>query len=352
MPALETWQKGVEMASSETDAVSEVLQIIIKDPHQGDGIHFKIKKKTKMLKVFEAWAAKKNVNREAWRFITDSGERIGDDATPKLLGLEDGDTIDAMTEQTGGVTGSGSRARMPHNNRVSSSASLKTNDMWSKTIGYDPYAAEGGGDDGGDAAQQAESMERAKGIMALAKISSAEQGNSDRSTNFAKQVFWGLKRKAPPKGYEVAALSDIDSEDDEDSSSSSDSSSDSDDDDDDDDDDGGGSGRSGGGGHDRKGGGEGSKHDRQPEKRSSGRDEEERAAAEEEKRRRKKERKARKKAEKAERKKHKKEKKARKKAERKEKKRRRKEKKSEEAEEGSDGGEDRKKKKKKKKSSH
>jgi hypothetical protein len=34
-----------------------------------------------------------------------------------------------------------SRVRMPHNNRVSASAALRTNSMWSKTIGYDPYAA-------------------------------------------------------------------------------------------------------------------------------------------------------------------------------------------------------------------
>jgi len=34
-----------------------------------------------------------------------------------------------------------SRSRMPHNNRVSGSNALKTNDIWSKTIGYDPYAA-------------------------------------------------------------------------------------------------------------------------------------------------------------------------------------------------------------------
>eukprot|EP01031_Cornospumella_fuschlensis_P033826 gene33825-40927_t len=29
---------------------------------------------------------------------------------------------------------------MPHGNRVSGSSALKTNDIWSKTIGYDPYA--------------------------------------------------------------------------------------------------------------------------------------------------------------------------------------------------------------------
>ena len=33
-----------------------------------------------------------------------------------------------------------SRIKMPHNNRMSSSTALKTNDIWSKTIGYDPYA--------------------------------------------------------------------------------------------------------------------------------------------------------------------------------------------------------------------
>lgn len=30
--------------------------------------------------------------------------------------------------------------KMPHNNRLSGSAALRTNDMWSKTIGHDPYA--------------------------------------------------------------------------------------------------------------------------------------------------------------------------------------------------------------------
>lgn len=34
-----------------------------------------------------------------------------------------------------------SRNRMPHNNRMSASSALKTNDIWSKTIGHDPYAA-------------------------------------------------------------------------------------------------------------------------------------------------------------------------------------------------------------------
>ena len=189
---------------------------------------FQLLRSTKMSEVYGAWAAGQGVDQKKWRFLWD-GIRVGIDATPGLLGLQDGDNLFAVLEQEGGVTGSGGRVRMPHNNRVSSSMSLKTNDMWSKTIGYDPYAADGAGSSssssGGGMATD-ESMERAKGIMALAKISSAEQGNSDRSTNFAKQVFWGLKRKAPPKGYEMVALSDENSDDDstEDSSSSGSSS--------------------------------------------------------------------------------------------------------------------------------
>ena len=189
---------------------------------------FQLLRSTKMSEVYGAWAAGRGVDQKKWRFLWD-GIRVGIDATPGLLGLQDGDNLFAVLEQEGGVTGSGGRVRMPHNNRVSSSMSLKTNDMWSKTIGYDPYAADGAGSSssssGGGMATD-ESMERAKGIMALAKISSAEQGNSDRSTNFAKQVFWGLKRKAPPKGYEMVALSDENSDDDstEDSSSSGSSS--------------------------------------------------------------------------------------------------------------------------------
>lgn len=54
---------------------------------------------------------------------------------------------------------------MPHNNRVSSSTALKTNDMWSKTIGYDPYANQ---DEDKDAEKNAI---HAESLMLLARIS-------------------------------------------------------------------------------------------------------------------------------------------------------------------------------------
>lgn len=60
------------------------------------------------------------------------------------------------------------RVRMPHGNRVSSSSALKMTGIWTNTIGYDPYAAEGGGP---DAEEEANAYEQAQGLMALAKLS-------------------------------------------------------------------------------------------------------------------------------------------------------------------------------------
>lgn len=55
---------------------------------------------------------------------------------------------------------------MPHNNRVSASAALRTNDMWSRTIGHDPYAA-----DGEKGKQQEDNSDQAASLMLLAKMS-------------------------------------------------------------------------------------------------------------------------------------------------------------------------------------
>ena len=62
---------------------------------------FKIKKTTKMSKVFSAYATRKGVDSKSLRFLLD-GERIGEDQTPKLLDLEDEDQIDCVLEQLGG----------------------------------------------------------------------------------------------------------------------------------------------------------------------------------------------------------------------------------------------------------
>jgi small ubiquitin-related modifier len=54
-----------------------------------------------MSKVFQTYANKKGVNVASLRFLLD-GERVEEDATPKMLELEDQDQIDCVLEQTGG----------------------------------------------------------------------------------------------------------------------------------------------------------------------------------------------------------------------------------------------------------
>ena len=54
-----------------------------------------------MGKVFKAWAEKKGINLDAVKFLFD-GERVGEDLTPKLLNMDDGDQIDVFMEQVGG----------------------------------------------------------------------------------------------------------------------------------------------------------------------------------------------------------------------------------------------------------
>lgn len=53
-----------------------------------------VKPHTKMGKIFSAYANKKGVQEDAYRFLFD-GERIGAEATPQSLGLEEGDTVRA-----------------------------------------------------------------------------------------------------------------------------------------------------------------------------------------------------------------------------------------------------------------
>ena len=103
-------------------------------------------------------------------------------------------------------------------NRMMTSTTLQTNDIWSKTIGHDPHA--GDAEAAEDAAARERQEERARGVMELARLDAIKQGGSSRGDNFAQSLFWGLKRKAPPRGYEMAPVE---------SSSSSGSTSDDDD---------------------------------------------------------------------------------------------------------------------------
>ena len=79
---------------------------------------------------------------------------------------------------------------MPHNNRVSTSASLRTNDIWSKAIGHDPYAEQDTeAAPGGQGASRLDE-DKAKTLMEIAR----SQNTEDRSgNNFVANMYRGLK---------------------------------------------------------------------------------------------------------------------------------------------------------------
>mmetsp|Transcript_22093 Transcript_22093/g.45995 ORF Transcript_22093/g.45995 Transcript_22093/m.45995 type:complete len:93 (+) Transcript_22093:21-299(+) len=78
----------------------EAITIRVKD-QGGEETFFKIKKTTKMEKVFSTYASRRGVDVGSLRFLLD-GERIDATETPKSLELDDQDQIDCMLEQTGG----------------------------------------------------------------------------------------------------------------------------------------------------------------------------------------------------------------------------------------------------------
>lgn len=67
----------------------------------GEETYFKVKKTTRMEKVFSTYAQRKGVSVSALRFLLD-GDRLSGDQTPTSLELEDQDQIDCMLEQHGG----------------------------------------------------------------------------------------------------------------------------------------------------------------------------------------------------------------------------------------------------------
>ncbi|CAF3349396.1 unnamed protein product [Rotaria socialis] len=64
-------------------------------------VHFKVKMTTSMGKLKKSYAERQGVTVSSLRFLFD-GKRINDDETPKLLEMEDNDTIDVYQEQVGG----------------------------------------------------------------------------------------------------------------------------------------------------------------------------------------------------------------------------------------------------------
>jgi len=67
----------------------------------GAEVHFKIKRTTQLKKLMDAYCQRQGKNPASVRFLLD-GVRIEGTQTPKELGMEENDTIDAVLQQTGG----------------------------------------------------------------------------------------------------------------------------------------------------------------------------------------------------------------------------------------------------------
>jgi hypothetical protein len=85
---------------------------------------------------------------------------------------------------------SAGRTRMPHNNRVSTSGALATSDIWSKTIGHDPYA--NSTEERPQQPQHEQQNDKAKGLLELARHQKIA-GDTTSRDDFARKLYLGLK---------------------------------------------------------------------------------------------------------------------------------------------------------------
>lgn len=81
---------------------SDQLNIQVQNS-DGSKVKFRVKRVTRMEKVFEAYCKKMGLNINQIRFIFD-GNKIGKQQTPEELELEDNDLIEVVVEQTGGAS--------------------------------------------------------------------------------------------------------------------------------------------------------------------------------------------------------------------------------------------------------
>lgn len=75
------------------------LKVKSQDGHE---IHFRIKRTAGLKKLMSAYCERQSVDPNSIVFLFD-GNRLRADQTPAELEMEDGDEIDAMLHQTGGL---------------------------------------------------------------------------------------------------------------------------------------------------------------------------------------------------------------------------------------------------------
>merc|ERR1712023_360980 len=96
----ENEQKPDVTKSEQGDSNPDQINIKVKGP-DGSEVFFKIKKKTQMKKLMDAYCSRSGQDSKSIRFLFE-GERIQPTNTPDELEMDEGDVIDAMLMQVGG----------------------------------------------------------------------------------------------------------------------------------------------------------------------------------------------------------------------------------------------------------
>eukprot|EP00656_Telonema_subtile_P052480 TRINITY_DN7331_c0_g1_i2.p2 TRINITY_DN7331_c0_g1~~TRINITY_DN7331_c0_g1_i2.p2 ORF type:complete len:102 (+),score=39.39 TRINITY_DN7331_c0_g1_i2:151-456(+) len=93
-------QKPDLTKSEQGDSNPDQINIKVKGP-DGSEVFFKIKKRTQMKKLMDAYCTRSGQDSAAINFLFE-GERIQPTNTPDELEMAEGDVIDAMLQQVGG----------------------------------------------------------------------------------------------------------------------------------------------------------------------------------------------------------------------------------------------------------
>jgi small ubiquitin-related modifier len=97
---VEPQQQQQEEAAALPLALITQIQIRVIN-QEGQEVHFKIAPATALKKLMDAYQSRTGLPANSVRFLFD-GERVKDTDTPDTLGMQEGDTIDAVLAQTGG----------------------------------------------------------------------------------------------------------------------------------------------------------------------------------------------------------------------------------------------------------
>jgi small ubiquitin-related modifier len=91
-----------EATTPETKAPCADTMTIFLSDQAGERIQFRVRKNIKFQKVFDNYANRRGVPVSSLTFRFD-GERVTAENTPKMLEMEDDDTVEVLMEQVGGL---------------------------------------------------------------------------------------------------------------------------------------------------------------------------------------------------------------------------------------------------------